>query len=305
MADESGQQQDQATAGQGAELQGQQGAQAGAGGEQRQGSGGGDKPQRPDYLPEKFWDAEKGEPRIEGLAKSYSELEKRNSGLRQAHRAEFEKEVFGARPEKPEGYELKPPAEMPEGVVILEKYEPGMELEPGKTYFAPDPADPLWGEVRALAHRAGLSNDDFQKQVLPLVARVAGVRVPTADEQARMNREFVASLGENGELRAEHLRGWLRGRVGPEKAEAIAASLSSRAAVEAFEELMVASGGARFSSSAAGAAAARKSEEELRAMMMDPRYQTDQAYRSEVTAGWQRLYGGQDAGVPAPFARAS
>lgn len=264
-----------------------------------------EKPQRPDWLPEKFWDADKGEGRFEGLAKSYGELEKRNSGLRAAHLAEFEKERFGARPEKPEGYELKAPAEVPEGLVILEKYEPGMELEPGKTYFAPDPSDPMWGEVRALAHQAGLSNADFQAKVLPLVARVAGVRVPTEDERARANREFVASLGENGELRAEHLRGWLRGRLGEEKAEAIASSLSSRAAVEAFEELMVASGGARFSSSAAGAAAARKTEEELRAMMRDPRYQTDPAYQREVTAGFQRLYGGQDAGVPAPFARAS
>jgi len=187
----------------------------------------------------------------------------------------------------------------------LEKFEPGMEFEPGKTYFAPDANDPLWGEVRALAHRAGMSNEDFQKQVLPLVARVAGVRVPTDDERARANREFVASLGENGEMRAEHLRGWLRGRLGSDRAEVIASSLTSRAAVEAFEELMVASGGARFSSSQAGAAAARKTEAELRAGMSDPRYGRDKAFTDEITAGFQRLYGGQDAGVPAPFARAS
>lgn len=33
-------------------------------------------PQRPDHIPEKFWDAEKGEIRVEDLAKSYAELEK-------------------------------------------------------------------------------------------------------------------------------------------------------------------------------------------------------------------------------------
>lgn len=33
--------------------------------------------QRPDHIPEKFWDAEKGEARYEDLAKSYTELEKK------------------------------------------------------------------------------------------------------------------------------------------------------------------------------------------------------------------------------------
>lgn len=264
-----------------------------------------DGPQRPDYIPEKFWDAEKGEARIEGLAKSYGELEKRNSGLRQAHRAEFEAEVFGKRPEKAEGYEVKAPAEAIDGLVILDKFEPGMQFEEGKTYFAPDMSDPLWGEVREIAHRAGLSQDEFSAKVLPLIARVAGVRVPTAEEREAANREFVRGLGENGDIRADHLRGWVRGQIGPDRAEALLGTVSSRAAVEALEELMVASGGARFSSTAAGAAAARQTEEELRTMMRDPRYQTDAAFQKEVTAGWQRLYGGRDAGVPAPFARAS
>lgn len=35
-----------------------------------------EKPQRPDYIPEKFWDAETGTARYEDLAKSYTELEK-------------------------------------------------------------------------------------------------------------------------------------------------------------------------------------------------------------------------------------
>lgn len=35
-----------------------------------------EKPQRPEWVPEKFWDAEKGEVKTEALAKSYGELEK-------------------------------------------------------------------------------------------------------------------------------------------------------------------------------------------------------------------------------------
>ena len=35
-----------------------------------------EKPQRPEHIPEKFWDAEKGEVRVDEMAKSYAELEK-------------------------------------------------------------------------------------------------------------------------------------------------------------------------------------------------------------------------------------
>lgn len=35
------------------------------------------KPARPDHIPEKFWDASKGEVNVEALAKSYTELEKK------------------------------------------------------------------------------------------------------------------------------------------------------------------------------------------------------------------------------------
>ena len=43
------------------------------------GQGGDEKPQRPEHIPEKFWDAEKGEVRLEELAKSYAELEKKGA----------------------------------------------------------------------------------------------------------------------------------------------------------------------------------------------------------------------------------
>lgn len=36
-------------------------------------------PQRPDHIPEKFWDSEKGEVRVDDLAQSYGELEKTRS----------------------------------------------------------------------------------------------------------------------------------------------------------------------------------------------------------------------------------
>ncbi len=53
---------------------------------------------RPDYLPEKFWDPDKGAPRIDALAQSYSELEKRLG-------------TSSDVPGSAEGYEITPPHE--------------------------------------------------------------------------------------------------------------------------------------------------------------------------------------------------
>ncbi len=62
-------------------------------------------PARPDYLPEKFWDAAKGEARIETLARSYGELERKLGGGEgmpadpSAYRIESKDEIIAADPE--------------------------------------------------------------------------------------------------------------------------------------------------------------------------------------------------------------
>lgn len=62
-------------------------------------------PTRPDFIPEKFWNTEKGEPNIEGMAKSYAEMERRFSASKLA-------EI----PARPDDYQLKPET-LPQGVV--------------------------------------------------------------------------------------------------------------------------------------------------------------------------------------------
>jgi hypothetical protein len=60
---------------------------------------------RPDYLPEKFWDGAKGAPRIEALARSYAELEKKlgmGAGVPadpSGYRIESRDEMIAADPE--------------------------------------------------------------------------------------------------------------------------------------------------------------------------------------------------------------
>ena len=85
--------------------------------------------ERPQYIPEKFWDAQKGEPKIDQLGASYLQLEKAFSSKSQAPKkpgadatpedqakyfAELRK--YTGAPEKPEDYGLKAPDNLPEGV---------------------------------------------------------------------------------------------------------------------------------------------------------------------------------------------
>ena len=72
---------------------------------------------RPEHIPEKFWDATKGEVNLEEFGKSYTNLEKYVGGKKEELRDqivdELQQEAIAERPEKVEGYELP---KLPEGV---------------------------------------------------------------------------------------------------------------------------------------------------------------------------------------------
>ena len=66
------------------------------------------KPQRPEGVPEKFWDAEKGEVRVDAMAQSYAELESKLSAPKEEEAAEEEGddvEVKNGKISKKEGEE--------------------------------------------------------------------------------------------------------------------------------------------------------------------------------------------------------
>lgn len=100
--------------------------------------------ERPDFIPEKFWDAEQGL-QLDKLGKSYVELEKK----------------LGAKaPPVPESYEIK----LPEGVEL------------------PEGTDALTEDDVALFKELGLGNEQAQKvidhlwaQVIPVLAEQQGV----------------------------------------------------------------------------------------------------------------------------------
>jgi len=161
---------------------------------------------RPTYVPEAFWDAEKGL-KADDFQKHLEQLEAKATAADKAREGV---------PEKPEGYELKlPPIEgLPEGVEI-------------------DADDPRLGILRKLAHETGMSQDKFSSII------AAQVKHDLALVQAR-NAELAAekkALGPEADQRITAVQDALKGALG-DKAKPLIAMLASAQAVEAFESIL-------------------------------------------------------------------
>jgi len=258
------------------------------------GGGGGGPPPRPDWAPEKFWDAAKGELRTQDLAKAHGELEQKLGKGRDGLKAEIEAERLKGRPAKPEDYAIKVPEKgAPAGLVLLDK-PPAADFKPedGKRYFVVDPKDPLLAFWRGHAHQVGLSNDDFMKGVMTF-AEAQAARQPSEEAIKAFRTAEWQKLGDHGEARAQHAWGRLVGIVGEEKAKALEASIDSAAAIEALETILEKAGEPKFSPGATGAAPAGATEEDARKIMREPDYWQNPAKQQQVAAIYKRIYPGQ------------
>lgn len=138
------------------------------------------KAQRPAFLAEQFWDAEKGAVRLEELAKSQKDL--RAMIARGEHKP----------PPTPEAYQ----------VPTVEGVQDPLALMGGKE-------DPLWKDVRTAAHQAGVSQAQMAAILSPVLAAVAKKGAGTDGKQASPEDEAAAA-----EARAEQMRAEL-GKLGP------------------------------------------------------------------------------------------
>lgn len=253
--------------------------------------------QRPDNVPEKFWDTKTGAVRVDDVLKSYTELEKLRGRMgtdAEANaRAKIEGELWGKRPEKPDAY---PMAALPDAVdVHILAEPPGADFvyEPGKTYLPLNPQSPTLQKVRDLAFRAGASAEEFQGLLVEF-ARENGQRVPTDADLAAARQSVWNDLGEHGERRVQHLWGSLRSTVGPDRANDLEPLLRDAKGISALEELVALASGSRFNPPAAGVTGSGPlTEASVRAMHSDPRYLAgDPAFRAEVEKAWSTLYPG-------------
>lgn len=137
---------------------------------------------RPEYLPEKFWDTAKGEPKVDQLAISYTNLEKAFSSKSQApnkpgadatpeQQAQYFADLrkFTGAPEKPEDYGIKAPE--------------GKELAP------------IAGDFAKLAHDYSAA-PEFVHKAVDLYNKAMGDLVAQSEEVAKSahKEQFVDAL---------------------------------------------------------------------------------------------------------------
>lgn len=251
-------------------------------------------PARPEHVPEKFWDAEKGAVRVDDVLGAYSKLEgergKQWDDLKPQVKAEIEGEMFANRPGSPDDY--KPVLPDDSNIVLLDE-APGEDFEPeeGKTYMVMKADDPLWQTAREVFHQAGKSNDEFSEAV-GLFAQSMAERTPTAQEREdARNKEIEETLGEHGQARVDHVLNALNSTLGEDHRAAIDAL--PVASVPALEALLEKAGQPRFAAPASGQAAEHLTEEQLRAIQAEPDYWDNPEKQKKVREGWQRLYPGK------------
>ncbi len=230
--------------------------------------------ERPEYIPEKFWDAEKGAPKIDELGKSYVELErlagelKRKVGAKREEWAkELEAERLAHRPEKPEAYEAKLPEDLAEAVELANDH-------------------PLMAWWREFAWERGLGAEEFNAGL----ERFVRWQLESAKAQEQALEEELAKLGDHGPQRVQHVEGWIRTRLGEDGVAALEPLLRSAAAIEALEKLMESVGERRF---VPVDTPAKVDAATLRQWVEDPRYWRDRdpVFVKQVTEGFARLYG--------------
>lgn len=265
--------------------QNQNGAAGGQGsgqgsGQQGAGAQNGDQVQRPEYIPEKFWDAEKKAPRIEDLGKSYVELERklhtRADDLKKQVKEEFDRDLAAKRPQSADLYDLSLPKDL--------QVPKGYELIVHKD-------DPMVKYLKETAFELGLDNSQFQK-ALGAHAQAIFSRLPVFEEE-------MQKLGENAQARIERVANWVKGRVSDEHYKLLEKMMDRAGAVEAFESIMEKTGEPKFAAQtgAQGSTGGVKSLDELRKLQDDPRYwdatKRDKDYVAMVQREYARAFPGQ------------
>ncbi len=227
--------------------------------------------QRPEGIPERFWDPEAGALRAEALLESHRELEGKLGALAgldggaapdEATRARL-LELLG-RPSGPEGYAIAPPN------ALLE----------------PDP------ELNGRLHAAGFTQSQAQlvyelaaERLVPVVAEVVG-EMEAQRQVDRLQRHFGGPEAWAGVAR--QLKTWGEGNLEPDVLATLSSSYDGVLALHRMSQ----AGEPRLLDGA-GTGGAELSEDALGDMVRDPRYwrRRDPDFVAKVTAGFRRLYG--------------
>ena len=225
--------------------------------------------QRPDGVPEKFWNAENGL-NLTALNNGYLTLESSRGEYKEATKRALQEEFDAKLPKAPAEYTVAAP-----------------KIEDAPQGFKYDPAtDPVIQSVIGIGKDANLTQEALNK-LTESRARAEIERFKSTGQRV------VEVLGENAPARIEKLSSRLKDTLGDDGYQAVAELINDPAAVVALEKL---TGNRGTPGSGAGAPEPELSEQKLRAMMNDPRYhdpmRRDPEYVKQIEQGFAALYDG-------------
>lgn len=226
--------------------------------------------EKPEIIPEKFWNNETGEINLEDMAKSYAHLERFASGKKDEMKdsiiAELETEAREGLPEDSKGYKLP---KLVEGIT-----EEMVE------------ANPLTGWWRERCHEIGLNQEQFEDGINQYVDFMQS-SLPDIDSE-------MEKLGENANDRLNAVNSWAQSFFPPEEFEAIVSTLGTSAQGIAVLERIQDSMKSSMGRSESVAQPERElSIADVKQMMNDKRYydsrHRDADYVRKVDEAWARL----------------
>lgn len=259
-----------------------------------------DAPQRPAFLPEKFWDGDSGQPRVEDLAKSYTELQGAFGRRLGDLSAEARRKLAEAVPDEMRatwGDEVK--ARLAEDEEFLkplrEKWAADLPKAPDAYDFeqielpdglALDLESPTLAKAAELAKEWGLPQERFAQ----LVALGAELSPPPASLEDRM-----AAVGPDFVNRATAAVNRAKAAAGddPKAMAAVNAVLNELQSPEAFRglEVLLSTRSERRMPDEAATSQPQVTVESLREIQARPEYATRPDWQKQVRDGFNKLFG--------------
>jgi len=223
---------------------------------------------KPEFIQDKFWDAERNEVNLENLASSYNSLEKklgsRTEDLSKQIREDLEMEKLKSAPEE---YKVNLP-ELPENVDVTVSDD--MEIVQ------------WWKDT---AKKNGLSQEQFDQGVEMFVNN-AMATLP--DINAEMQK-----LGDNAKERVEAAELWSKKNLSPESYQTFSSVASTAEGVKVIEEIMKMTKDSPMPSTPTQVSVAPNLQD-LKSMINDPRYydsnRRDPAYVKRVEELFEKAY---------------
>lgn len=223
---------------------------------------------KPEFVQDKFWDADRKEVNLENLASSYNALEKklgsRTEDLSKQVRQDLEQERLGKVPEE---YKVNVP-ELPENVDVSVSED--MEIVQ------------WWKDT---AKQNGLSQEQFDEGVKVFIDN-AMATLPDVNVE-------MQKLGDNSKERVEAAELWSKKNLSPEAYSTFSSIASTADGVKAIEEIMKMTKDSPMPTTPTQVSVTPDLGD-LKSMMNDPRYydsnKRDDSYIKRVTELYEKAY---------------